>query len=178
MPNHPARLLIAVALPALCLADEPATAPAVTTLTKLLTDAGRVPTVTTDAAVKEFQDKLTAKYAGQTVTYDAGTIIQIVTEGGGVKLISFPPDEANDDAKIGRGLSHATLLPEQEAAGKKLTPGDTVKLSGAVASVSVRFEETQEEKPTAHVHVTLKDAKIVGSTQVPHGKKKPATAAD
>lgn len=160
------------------MAADPATSPAVTGLGKLLTAVESIPTTPSDAAVKDFQDKLTARYAGQPVTIDAGTIIQIVTEGGGVKLVSFPPEETSEEAKVGRGLVNATLTADQEAAGKKLAPGDAAKVSGTVVSVSVKFEQTNEDKPTAHVYLTLKDAKIVGTTLAPHGKKKPATAAD
>ena len=176
-------LSLALVLPALCavaecIAAEPASGPAAWTVGKLLADVGPAPgEFNNDAAIKAYQDKLNAKYAGQTVTVDAGTVIQIITEGGGVKLVSFPPEEPATDVNFARGLSHATLQPSEEAAGKKLVPGDSVKLNGTVVSISVKFEQTQDDKLTAAVHLTLKDAKIVGTTIAPK-KKKAATAAD
>jgi hypothetical protein len=144
---------------------------------------GALLTAVTDAApanaaeMHALQNKLQSNWAGKTVKIDAGKIIQVVTEGGGVKLISFPPDETVGNFIVKRALSHATLTEDQEAEGKKLSPGnDSYVVEGKVASVSAQFNgESDNGKAVVRLNLTLKDAKIVSTTIAPKKKKASAT---
>ena len=171
-----ALLLLAGAAPCLA-ADAPATAnPA--TVGSLLT-AVTTAAPANQAEMHVLQNKLQSEWAGKTVTVDAGVIIQIVTEGGGVKLISFPPNEKIVAFSVHQALSHATLLQDQEAAGKKLVPGDKYIVTGTVASLSAQFsgKTTDDGKADVRLTLTLNDAKIDSTTIAPKRKKAAATQA-
>ncbi|MGC4030570.1 MAG: hypothetical protein QM754_02315 [Tepidisphaeraceae bacterium] len=116
---------------------------------------------------------LNNKFAGQTINFDAGLIIQIITEGGGAKLVTFPPVDA--EKSLGRSLGYAELKDSEVAAGKKLAPGDAARVSGKVVSVSAKVDVDSAGKKLTHVRVTMEDSSITGTTLRP--RKKPANAA-
>ena len=165
-------LAVALAVAAPTLADEqPSTIGAM--LTAVTDNAPATP-----SDMHALQNKLQSDWVGKTVTVNAGRVIQVVTEGGGVKLISFPPDETAGRFSVRHALCHATLVEADEAAGKKLSPGnDSYVVTGTVASLSAQFTDPPAEdgQPTVRLHLTLKDAKIVSTTIAPKRKKAVAT---
>ncbi|MDB5325825.1 MAG: hypothetical protein JWM57_1394 [Phycisphaerales bacterium] len=181
MLTRPLRRSAAAAVSALLLlvgASPSQAADAPSTVGALLT--GVTPTApATPADLHALQNKLQSEWAGKAVTVDAGVIIQIVTEGGGVKLISFPPNETIGAFSVRQALSHATLLQDQEAAGKKLAPGDKYVVTGKVASLSAQFsgKTTEDGKAEVRLNLTLNDAKIDSTTIAPKRKKAVATQA-
>lgn len=126
----------------------------------------------------KLQNDLQSHWAGKTITVNAGRVIQVVTEGGGVKLVSFPPGETAGNFVVKDALAHATLAADQEAEGKKLSAlnGDLYVVTGTVDSVSAQFNgETENGKAVVRLNLVVSDAKIISTTIVPK-KKKPATS--